>query len=72
MYHEGIFFGIISKGQLYFKPSEETRPAYVQRGMRWFQPNEKQALKTCYEVPADVLEDAESLAEWAWQAIRAR
>lgn len=72
MYYRGIFFGILSKGQVYFKTSDETRPEYAQRGMSYFQPNAKQHLKTYYEVPADVIEDAESLAEWALKAISAR
>ena len=71
MYHQGRFFGIISKGQLYFKTSDKTRPDYEERGMHYFQPNEKQALKHYYEVPAEVLEDAERLAAWAWKALEA-
>lgn len=69
LYYRGVFFGILSRGQVYFKTSDETRPEYVQRGMAYFQPNARQHLKSYYEVPADVIEDAESLAEWALQAI---
>lgn len=69
LYYRGIFFGILSRGQVYFKTSDETRPEYVERGMAYFQPNARQRLTSYYEVPADVIEDAESLAEWALQAI---
>lgn len=72
LYYRGNFFGILSKGQLYFKTSGETRPEYAQRGMAYFQPNAKQHLKNYYEVPAEVIEDAESLAEWARKAISAK
>ncbi len=71
LYCAGRFFGIISKGQLYFKTSGETRAAYERRGMRPFQPNAKQTLKNYYEVPAEVIEDADELAAWAWKAVGA-
>ncbi len=61
----GVFFGIIHKGQLYFKVTPATVPRYEQRGMKPFRPKDKQTLKSFYEVPADVLEDAEELVDWA-------
>ncbi|MSU58221.1 MAG: TfoX family protein [Pedosphaera sp.] len=62
-------FGIIFKGRLYFKTTETTREAYVQRGMRPFRPNVKQRLNSYYEVPADVIEDARHLSDWAREAV---
>jgi hypothetical protein len=38
--------------------------------MRPFRPNDRQLLKTYYEVPADVLEDRSRLSEWADAAVR--
>ncbi|MEW6248677.1 MAG: hypothetical protein AB1555_18485 [Nitrospirota bacterium] len=32
--------------------------------MKPFRPNKQQTLKNYYQVPVDVLEDAERLAEW--------
>ena len=69
LYHDGVFFGILSQGRLYFKTSAVTRGIYVQRGMQPFRPNLRQTLKSYYEVPVDVLEDHEQLTVWARQAV---
>lgn len=65
LYQRGVFFGIIHKGRLYFRTNGETQATYLRYGMKPFRPNGKQPLKTYYEVPADIIEDAEQLAEWA-------
>lgn len=70
LYAGETFFGIIYRGQLYFKTDAKTRPAYVARGMKPFRPSAKQTLKTYYEVPANVLEDGDQLMAWAQQAVR--
>jgi len=70
LYRGEAFFGIIHKGRLYFKTDETSRTAYRERGMKPFRPNARQMLKTYYEVPIDVMEDAEQLAAWAAQASR--
>jgi DNA transformation protein len=69
LYHDGVFFGILAKGRLYFKTNAVSRSAYLQRGMQPFRPNTRQTLQSYYEVPVDVLEDHEQLAAWARQAI---
>ena len=46
-------------------------PTYLARGMGPFRPNERQTLKSYYEVPPDVLADPEALLSWAREAIRA-
>ena len=68
-YHDGVFFGILSQGRLYFKTTAVTRSLYVQRGMQPFRPNPRQTLKSYYEVPVDILEDHEQLRVWARQAV---
>jgi DNA transformation protein and related proteins len=65
LYHGAVFFGIIHGGRLYLKTDDASRPAYAAGGMRPFRPSAKQTLKSYYEVPADVLEDADRLVEWA-------
>ncbi len=72
LYRSGVFFGLISQQRLYFKTDETTQPHYVARGMKFFQPHAKQALKSYYEVPAEIIEDAEQLTEWAQQAINVK
>ena len=68
LYAGGKIFGILFRGRLYFRTNEATRAAYLGRGMEPFRPNVKQRLKSYYEVPADVIEDATELARWAGEA----
>ncbi len=59
------FFGIVYDGRLYFKTDEGTRKKYERNGMGPFTPSETQVLKNYFEVPEEVLEDAEELTAWA-------
>ena len=68
LYHGERFFGILYDGRLFLKTDERTRPEYEALGMEPFRPNERQMLKRYYEVPAEVVEDADRLAEWAERA----
>jgi DNA transformation protein len=70
LYYHETFFGIVSKGHLYLRTTEATRPAFEARGMGPFRPSQRQTLKNYYEVPADILEDPEALAEWVQAALR--
>lgn len=69
LYHRANFFGIIHNGRLYFKINAATVPDYTEHGMKPFRPNAKQTLKSFYEVPVDIMEDAEALTNWATQAV---
>jgi DNA transformation protein len=69
LYHRSTFFGIIHKGHLYFKVTVATTPRYKEHGMKPFRPNTKQTLKSFYEVPIDIIEDAEALTQWATEAV---
>jgi DNA transformation protein len=69
LYQRDRFFGIIHKGRLYLKTNGTTQSAYAARGMQPFRPNSKQILRHYYEVPVDILEDAEQLNVWAQRAI---
>lgn len=66
----GKFFGIVFQGRLYFRTDATTRAIYVARGMKPFRPNARQRLKSYYEVPADVLENAGQLAAWSRVAVK--
>ena len=46
--------------------------AYKKLGMKPFRPNAKQTLKSYYQVPVDILEDHDRLADWAQKAIRSQ
>ena len=69
LYRGGKFFGIIFKGALYFKTTEQTARLYLERGMEPFQPSATQTLKNYYEVPPDVIENARELERWANNAL---
>jgi DNA transformation protein len=68
LYRGDRFFGIVWKGRLFFRTGPRTRKDYVDRGMKPLRPNARMTLKTYYEVPADVLEDRETLHAWALKA----
>ncbi|MDH4084658.1 MAG: TfoX/Sxy family protein [Nitrospira sp.] len=70
LYHRATFFGIIHKDHLYFKVTRETVGRYQDQGMRPFRPNAKQTLQSFYEVPIDVLEDAEQLVAWGQESAK--
>ena len=65
LYQEGIIFGIVHKGRLYFKTDETSRAGYLKLGMKPFRPNARQTLKDYYEVPVEIIEDQEQLEQWA-------
>jgi DNA transformation protein len=69
LYQDETFFGILYKGKLFFKIDESTVGEYRKRKMKPFRPNAKQTLKSYYQVPVDVIEDADVFREWAVKAI---
>ena len=69
LYQDETFFGIVHKGCLYFKIDETTVAEYRKRKMKAFRPNAKQTLKSYYQVPVEVIEDRDHLAQWAETAI---
>ncbi len=71
LYWGETIFGIVYRDKLYFKVGEDTKPDYLARGMEPFRPNQRQTLRSYFEVPPDVLGDPESLLSWAGEAIRA-
>jgi len=73
LYHDERFFGLIARDTLYFKVDDSNRGDYEAHGMRRFQPfaDKPQMSMSYYEVPADVLEDAEQCAAWARKSVAA-
>lgn len=69
LYLGTTFFGIVWKGQLFFKTTPQTALRYRERGMEPFQPSPKQILKHYYEVPVEVIERREELLAWAQEAV---
>jgi len=70
--YRAAFFGIVHKGRLYFKVTPETTDSYRAMGTKPFRVTRTMTLRTYYEVPADILEDAALLAEWAETASTAQ
>jgi DNA transformation protein len=73
LYQEDRFFGILMDGRLYFKTDEQTRSAYLERGMGPFiyEKGRGTLAMNYFEVPPDVLESREELVAWALRAIEA-
>jgi len=73
LYRGSTFFAIISGDTLYFKADDANRADYETRGMTRFHPfKDKSRLSmNYYEVPADVIEDADTCVEWANRAAAA-
>ncbi len=67
LYKDGVGFGIIADDELYFKVDEKNLPQYKERDSRPFTyegKNHKMIAMSYWEVPAEILEDREPLAEW--------
>ena len=69
LYQDEIFFGIVDKGKLFFKIDDATVGEYRRRKMKPFSPNPKQTLKSYYQVPVDIIENADELHIWAEKAV---
>ena len=70
LYSGDLFFALMDDDTLYFKVDDITRPGFEERGMGPFRPGgEDGEVMQYYEVPADVLEDAEALAPWVADAV---
>ena len=72
IYASDLFFALVADDTLYFKTDETNRGAFEARGMGPFRPyGEEGEGMHYYEVPADLLEDAEALRPWVEAAIGA-
>jgi DNA transformation protein len=70
LYFEDLFFGIIADDVLYFKVDDSNRADYEAEGMGPFKPfPDKIEVMQYYEVPIDVLENKNTLREWAEKAV---
>jgi DNA transformation protein len=69
--HAGdLFFALIDDDTLYLKVDDSNRADFEARGLRPFQPyGETGEVMQYYEVPGDLLEDADGLRPWAEKSI---
>ena len=71
LYFEGLFFAIVADDVLYFKVDDSNRADYEAAGMGPFKPfPDKSEVMQYYEVPIDVLENRDTLRDWADKAVR--
>ena len=72
IYYDGLIFGLLADDVLYFKVDDSNKSDYERAEMKPFQPfDDKPMVMPYYEVPVDILEDREVLAEWARKSLSA-
>ena len=70
IYSDGKFFAVIDNDTLFFKVDETLAQRYRDKGMPPFAPIPgAKPMMGYYQVPPDVLEDAETLARWASESL---
>jgi DNA transformation protein len=71
LYSREIFFGLIDDDTLFFKTDESNIAPYRERNMPKFMPfpDRPEAVLGYHQVPADVIEDAEQLVDWARKSV---
>jgi DNA transformation protein and related proteins len=71
LYSDGLFFALIDDDTLYFKTGDINVAAYSARRMPRFMPfpDRPEAVLGYHQVPADIIEDAELLVDWARQSV---
>lgn len=72
LYCSGVFFGIVDNDTLFFKVDDSTRESYTSRGSVAFQPykDRPEVSMSYFQVPVEILEDADELVAWARAAVR--
>jgi DNA transformation protein len=68
LYSADLFFGIVDDDILYFRVDDATRPRYAKRRMKAFDPMGT-PMNGYWQVPPDVIEDADELASWVQEAL---
>ena len=70
VFREGLMFGLIAGETLYLKTGDANRGDFESAGMKPFtyEGKSKPVAMSYHEVPPDVLEDSDSLSEWAVKA----
>ena len=68
LYCDGVMFGLIADDVAYLKVDDSNRKDFVKAGSSPFNPypdKVKTTVMSYYEVPVDILENPDQLAEWA-------
>lgn len=70
LYTEGVIFGIIAKETVFLKVDETNKKHYIEassESLKLFKNNT--IVPSYYEVPIDILENAEEFSTWAEQSL---
>ncbi len=71
LYFDSLFFALVADDVLYFKVDDSNRPDYEEASMEAFRPfPDKNTVMGYYQVPIDVLENRDTLRDWAGKAVR--
>jgi DNA transformation protein len=70
VYSRGLFFGLMDDDRLYFKVDDSNRGDFEAKGMGAFYPFKDERAMGYFEVPEDVLEEAEELTSWMNKALK--
>ena len=68
LFRDGLMFGLVDDDRIYFKTSDESRPAFVAEGCGPFTFHMKRGeaiLTSYYALPERLYDDPDELAEWA-------
>ena len=69
LYSGEWFFALIDDDVLYFKVDDANREDYTSRGMKAFMPFPGQPSLGYFQVPPDVIDEAEDLTRWARRSV---
>jgi DNA transformation protein len=72
LYRDGTMFALIADDVAYLKVDDSNREDFVEAGSLPFNPypdKVKTTVMSYYEIPADVLENPDLLAEWAERSL---
>ena len=69
LYSGDWFFALIDDDVLFFKVDAANREDYTSRGMKAFMPFPGQPSLGYFQVPPEVIEEAEELARWARRSV---
>ena len=72
LYADGVMFGLVSDGQIFFKADALTMPAFTREGCAPFEygtKTGKRAVMSYWRLPDRLYDDADELAQWARTAL---
>jgi len=71
IFHYRKIFCLLARDEVYFKVDDTNREKFLDEGSKPLQPfeNKPATILTYYSVPAYVLEDADTLVEWAEESM---